>query len=59
MADGDDVPEVLPPELRTSATELMWRCAVCGYMLPRGKGPPDRCPDCDAPRQEFYRVTED
>ena len=59
MADGEDVPEVLPPEVRTAATELIWRCARCGYLLPRAKGPPERCPDCGAPREEFYRVTED
>ena len=53
------MPEVLPPEVRTAATELVWRCARCGYLMPRAKGPPDRCPDCGAPREEFYRVTED
>jgi len=59
MAEAEDVPEVLPPEVRAAATELVWRCSRCGYLLPRAEGPPDRCPDCGAPREEFYRVTED
>jgi len=64
MGEGEDGPEVLPPESRAAATELIWRCSRCGYQLPVGEGareggPPERCPDCGAPREEFYRVTED
>jgi rubrerythrin len=59
MTEEQDEPEILPPEIRTAATELIWRCGNCGYQRPRAEGPPDRCPDCDAPREEFYVVTED
>jgi len=59
MSDDEPEPEILPPEVRTAATELVWRCAVCGYQTPRTNGPPDRCPDCGAPREQFYRPTED
>lgn len=59
MADEDE-PEVLPPEVRTAATELIWRCSCCGFQqLRRDGGPPDRCPNCGAPREDFYLVTED
>ena len=59
MTDDSDELEILPPEVRTAATELVWRCSVCGYQRLRAEGPPDRCPNCGAPREEFYRVTED
>ena len=59
MGEAEDVPEGLPPDVRAAATELVWRCSRCGYLLPRAEGPPDRCPDCGAPREDFYRVTED
>jgi CBS domain-containing protein len=39
--------------------ELIWRCGDCGYVVHRPATPPDRCPDCDAPREHFYLVTED
>lgn len=47
------------PEGRTFAMELVWRCLRCGYLRPRTQDPPDACPDCGAPRQEFVAVTED
>lgn len=59
MAGEREEPEVLPPEVRTAATELVWRCSNCGHLQLRSKGPPDRCPNCGAPREEFYLVTED
>ncbi len=59
MTEERDEPEILPPEVRTAATELIRRCSNCGYQRPRAEGPPDRCPDCGAPREEFYLVTED
>jgi rubrerythrin len=58
MSD-EDAPEVLSPETRTAATELVWRCSRCGLLRLRDDGPPDRCPDCGAPREDFYLVTED
>jgi hypothetical protein len=39
--------------------ELIWRCGDCGYVVHRPASPPDRCPDCDAPREHFFLVTED
>jgi rubredoxin len=39
--------------------ELIWRCGDCGYVVHRPASPPDRCPDCGAPRENFYLVTED
>ncbi len=59
MTEQQDEPEILPPDVRAAATELIWQCGNCGYQRPRAEGPPDRCPDCGAPREEFYRVTED
>ena len=59
MTEQQDEPEILPPDARTAATELIWRCGNCGYQRPRAEGSPDRCPDCGAPREEFYLVTED
>ncbi len=59
MTDEQDQPEILPPEVRTAATELLWRYSRCGYQRARAEGPPDACPDCGAPREEFYLVTED
>ena len=39
--------------------ELVWRCGDCGYTLVRPASPPERCPDCGAPREHFVLVTED
>lgn len=59
MPDQGEEPEVLPPEVRAAATELIWRCSNCGYLRPRSLRPPQRCPDCAAPAEAFYLVTED
>jgi rubrerythrin len=37
---------------------LIWQCLKCGYALV-AKEPPDRCPDCGAPREEFALIDED
>ena len=39
--------------------ELIWRCGDCGHIVQQVHAPPDRCPDCGAPREHFFRVTED
>jgi len=39
--------------------ELIWRCGDCGYVVHQPASPPDRCPDCGAPREHFFLVTED
>jgi len=38
--------------------ELMWRCWECGEMGDI-EHLPERCPSCDAPREEIYYWTED
>jgi rubrerythrin len=37
---------------------LIWQCLKCGYALV-AKDPPDKCPDCGAPREEFVLIEED
>lgn len=34
-----------------------WKCKVCGY-IHEGPEPPDTCPVCGAPKEEFEEVTE-
>lgn len=36
----------------------MWRCLVCGY-IHDGDTPPERCPNCGAPKERFERLSED
>ncbi len=35
-----------------------WICSICGYMH-SGEDPPDRCPNCDAPRDDFIEVDDE
>lgn len=44
MADQGEEPKVLPPEVRATATELVWRCSNCGSLHPRSHWPPQQCP---------------
>ena len=37
---------------------LIWQCLKCGYIT-AAVDPPDRCPECNAPREEFVHVEED
>ncbi len=37
---------------------LMWRCLACGY-IHDGDSPPERCPNCGAPKERFERLPED
>ena len=39
--------------------ELMWRCSSCGEMGELEDGLPDRCPNCEAPKEDIYYWTED
>ena len=60
MSEEVGPPEVLPPEVRHFAMELIWRCDDCGAVIAfKGEALPDRCPGCGAPREAFYLVTED
>ena len=34
-----------------------WRCSVCGY-IHTGQVPPDKCPNCDSPKEKFAEVAE-
>jgi rubredoxin len=36
----------------------IWRCEVCGY-LHEGEEPPDFCPKCGAPKEEFVLLDEE
>ena len=36
---------------------MKWRCTVCGY-IHTGDQPPDKCPNCGAPREKFVQVEE-
>ena len=34
-----------------------WRCTVCGYVHD-GTSPPDKCPNCGAPKEKFEKLEE-
>ena len=34
-----------------------WRCTVCGYVHD-GTTPPDKCPNCGAPKEKFEKMEE-
>lgn len=38
---------------------VMWRCWDCGAMGQLADDLPERCPDCDAPKEELYYWAED
>lgn len=33
-----------------------WRCTVCGY-IHEGESPPEKCPQCGAPKEKFELLT--
>lgn len=35
-----------------------WRCSVCGY-IHQGDVPPEKCPNCESPKEKFREVPED
>lgn len=35
-----------------------WRCSVCGY-IHTGNEPPEKCPNCGAPKEKFVEVPQD
>lgn len=35
-----------------------WRCTVCGY-IHIGSEPPEKCPNCGAPKEKFVEVAQD
>jgi predicted transcriptional regulator/rubredoxin len=46
-------------ETRAVAMELLWKCDDCGFLVQNAENPPDKCPQCGAPREHFVSVTED
>ena len=61
MAEAKGEPGGEPPEPthRTAALELVWRCLHCGELWLREDAPPEACPNCGAPPEEFVLVSED
>lgn len=37
---------------------MKWRCGVCGYIYD-GEQPPEKCPNCGAPKEKFERLPDD
>lgn len=35
-----------------------WRCSICGY-IHDGDSPPEKCPNCGAPKEKFEKLAED
>ncbi|MBU1568488.1 MAG: rubredoxin-type Fe(Cys)4 protein [Proteobacteria bacterium] len=42
----------------TSASVRRWRCSICGY-IHSGNEPPDTCPVCAAPKNQFVEIDAD
>ncbi|MFA5772143.1 MAG: cupin domain-containing protein [Thermoplasmata archaeon] len=36
-----------------------WRCSVCGYIHEGDSPPPDKCPNCGAPKEKFVEIPKD
>jgi tRNA nucleotidyltransferase (CCA-adding enzyme) len=59
---GHDVKQVKSGavhEARAVAMELIWKCDDCGHIEQAAENPPEKCPQCGAPREHFVSVTED
>lgn len=48
---------VAAPDIAVKPTAKKWRCKVCGY-IHQGDEPPDECPVCGAPKEEFELLEE-
>ena len=46
------------PATAVRGMTLRWECHGCGH-LEQSDAPPDRCPRCASPREQFARVEED
>jgi len=44
--------------VETTAMAIIWKCLICGHHQ-QGDQPPDHCPSCGAPKEEFVLVEED
>lgn len=38
---------------------LIWRCLNCGYLHHDKAQPPEHCPECNVPKEEFELFEED
>ncbi len=36
----------------------MWKCKVCGFVF-EGPEPPEKCPKCGAPKDQFVKLSEE
>jgi rubredoxin/uncharacterized membrane protein len=45
------------PMLAATKKNRRWRCQVCGYVH-EGEAPPDKCPVCKAPAEQFEELDE-
>ena len=36
-----------------------WRCTVCGYIHNKGGVPPEKCPNCESPKEKFVEISEE
>jgi rubrerythrin len=51
-------PGPVPAPVEAAKTAVkQWRCKVCGY-IHQGEEPPDECPVCGAPKEEFELVED-
>jgi rubrerythrin len=41
------------------ATEILWKCLVCGELKPRNRWVLSTCPACGALKSQFVLVNED
>ena len=37
---------------------MLWKCSVCGF-IHDGKGAPQKCPKCGAPKEKFEALDEE
>jgi rubrerythrin len=37
---------------------MKWKCGNCGY-IHSGNEPPDPCPQCGAPKEQFEKLEDD
>ncbi len=37
---------------------MLWRCGNCGYVWD-GDAPPDKCPNCGFPKDQYARIPDD
>jgi len=58
-AKPPDLPGTPTPGLDSTGMFIVWRCTRCGHLFVPGEELTERCPDCEAPKEEFVLVEED